>query len=323
MTLVFGGLTGLLLGLAIQAAGLTDARRFKDMMALRDFSMLKMALSFLGFGTLMTAFLGWLAVLDVDLLAVRPLDGATLLGGVLAGAAIWLCGLLPGTALGGVGGGRFWESLCAVAGCFVGAMALPWVTGWAQPLRAMTWLQATVFRVTLDSPYLLPGGFLGLGILGLVLLALSGYVPMPQAAREEPTLHHEPSGEPETAAEETVVAALPNEEPLVVDTVEPVLNEDEIIAQEEIPEELPEELDGDPEDVEEPVMLDHPDLDPEPEDEDMTEALVDMEERAGIGTYVSEEAMPVNARVLVKPDAEEIGAVEEEKEASREPVGKA
>ena len=323
MTLVFGGLTGLLLGLAIQAAGLTDARRFKDMMALRDFSMLKMALSFLGFGALMTAFLGWLAVLDVDLLAVRPLDGATLLGGVLAGAAIWLCGLLPGTALGGVGGGRFWESLCAVAGCFVGAMALPWVSGWAQPLRAMTWLQATVFRVTLDSPYLLPGGFLGLGILGLVLLALSGYVPMPQATREEPTLRHEPSGEPETAAEETVVAALPNEEPLVVDTVEPVLNEDEIIAQEEIPEELPEELDGDPEDVEEPVMLDHPDLDPEPEDEDMTEALVDMEERAGIGTYVSEEAMPVNARVLVKPDAEEIGAVEEEKEASREPVGKA
>ena len=101
------------------------------------------------------------------------------------------------------------------------------------------------------------------------------------------------------------------------------LPDDELIAQEEIPEELPEEIDGGMEGVDEPILVDHPDLDPEPVEADMTEALVGMEERAGIGTYVSEEAMPVNARVLVKPDAEEIGAVEKKKKKSREPVGKA
>ena len=138
-TIVFGGLTGLLLGLATQAAGLTDARRFQHLVALRRNDMLKTVLAFLGFGALMVAFLGWLAVLDVDLLAVRSLNGATLLGGVLAGVAVWLCGLMPGTALGGIGGGRLWESLCAVAGCFVGALALPWVAGWTQPLRSMAW----------------------------------------------------------------------------------------------------------------------------------------------------------------------------------------
>ena len=300
-TLIFGGLTGLLLGVTMQAAGLTDARRFRDMIALRHFWQLKVALSFLGFGALLTAFLGWLAVLDVDLLTVHPLDGATLLGGVLVGAAIWLCGLLPGTALGGVGGGRLWESLCVVAGCLVGSLALPYVSSWVAPWHNMAWSQATVFRVTLDAPYLLPGGFLGLGVLGLALLALAGYVPTPHEQHEEAPV-------PELAAEESMATPL---------------NEDEILAQEEIPEELPEEIDGDFEDSDVFIMMDHPDLDPEPEDEDMTEALVDMEERAGIGTYVSEEAMPVNARVLVKPDAEEIGAVEDEKEETREPVGKA
>ncbi|MCH5287436.1 MAG: YeeE/YedE family protein [Christensenellaceae bacterium] len=319
-TIVFGGLTGLLLGMAAQAAGLTDAGRFRDMLAFRRFCMLKMTLAFLGFGALMVAFLGWLAVLDVDLLTVRPLDWATLLGGVLLGAGVWLCGLLPGTALGAIGGGRLWESFCAVAGCLVGAVALPWVTGWTQPLHGMAWSQATVFRVTLDSPYLLPGGFLGLGIFGFVLLALAAYVPVPQVREEVPQaeeIHHE-------HIEEVVPVILPGEGSIMADAVDPAAVDDEIMALDEIEEE-PEEVDGDVEDEvpEEPVMEDHPDLDPEPEDEDMTEALVEMEERAGIGTYVSEEAMPVNARVLVKPDADEIGAAEEEKEESREPVGKA
>lgn len=328
-TIVFGGLTGLLLGLAMQAAGLTDARGFRDMVAFRHLSMLRMALAFLGFGALMVAVLGWLAVLDVELLAVRPLDWATLLGGVLLGAGVWLCGLLPGTALGGVGGGRLWESLCAVAGCLVGAVALPWVTNWVQPLHDMAWARATLFRVTLDEPYLLPGGFLGLGIFGFVLLALAAYVPAART-REEALVDVRPAepGVPEMMPD-SMAGMIPGKEPLLLDGEAWPLNEDELIAQEEIPEELPEELDGDSEnekvdeELEVPIMEDHPDLDPEPEEEDMTEALVDMEERAGIGTYVSEEAMPVNARVLVKPDAEDIGATEEEKEESREPVGKA
>ena len=321
-TIILGGLSGLLLGMTVQAAGLTDPQRVRDAVALRRFGLVKTLLAFLGFGALMTALLGWLAVLDVDLLTVRPLDIATLLGGVLVGVGVWLSGLLPGTALGGIGGGRLWESLCAVAGCLVGALALPWVTAWVQPLHSAAWSQATLFRVTLDAPYLLPGSFLGLGVFGLVLLGLAAYVPAEHAEKEEPEtvkpVHH---SAPELAAQESVMAILPGEEPLVVDTAEPVLNEDEILAQEEIPEEEPEEIDGDID--EDPILSDHPDLDPEPEDEDMTEALVTMEERAGIGTYVSEEAMPVNARVLVKPDAEEIGAVQEEKEESREPVGKA
>lgn len=319
-TIIFGGLTGLALGLAMQAAGLTNARLVRDTLALRSFSMLKMLLSFLGFGAFMTAFLGWLAVLDVDLLTVHPLSALTVLGGVLAGVGVWLCGLLPGTALGGVGGGRFWESLCAVAGCFVGALVLPFVMGWTQPLSAMTWSQATLFRVTLDSPYLLPGGFLGLGIFGLVLLALAAYVPTPHVAREEQAA--EAPEEPEE--HEFIPVLLPGMGSIQADAIDPAVLDDELMALNDL-EDVPEEIDGDLQEdvVEEPVLVDHPDLDPVPEEEDTTEALVEMEERAGIGTYVSEEAMPANARVLVKPDAEEIGAVEEEKEESREPVGKA
>ena len=317
-TIVFGGLTGLALGLAMQAAGLTHAERFRETVALKQIPMLKTLLSFLGFGALITALLGWLAVLDVDLLTVRPFSGTTVLGGLLVGAGIWLCGLLPSTALGGVGGGRFWESLCAVAGCLVGALALPYVTGWVAPLEGMVWSRATLFRVTLDAPYLLPGGFLGLGIFGFVLLALAAYVPMPRAAEEEIEAPEEPE------EHEFIPVLLPGMGSMQADAIDPAVIDDELFALDAL-EDSPEEIDGDAEeeDVEKPILVDHPDIDPEPEEEDLTEALVDMEERAGIGTYVSEEAMPVNARVLVKPDAEKIGAVEKKKKKSREPVGKA
>ena len=51
-TIIFGGITGLLLGLAMQAAGMTDARGFREMVALRRFDLLKTALAFLGFSGL-------------------------------------------------------------------------------------------------------------------------------------------------------------------------------------------------------------------------------------------------------------------------------
>ena len=320
--IIFGGLTGLMLGLATQAAGLTDARQLRDTVALRRLDMLRMVLAFLGFGALLTALLGWLAVLDVDLLTVYPFSGATLLGGILAGAGVWLSGLLPGTALGGVGGGKFWESLCAVAGCLIGALALPFAADWIQPLGEMAWSRATLFRVTLNAPYLLPGGFLGLGVFGFALLALAAYVPVPEAKDDIPPVEP-PVPETDTEEHEFIPVLLPGMGSMMADAIDPALLDDELLALDAV-EERPEEIDGDiGEDVEEPILTDHPDLDPMPEEEDMTEALVDMEERAGIGTYVSEEAMPVNARVLVKPDAEEIGAAEEEKEETREPVGKA
>ena len=51
---------------------------------------LRTVLGFLGWGSIMVSFLSWLAVLDVDLLAVSALHGGVLIGGVIAGlGAAW------------------------------------------------------------------------------------------------------------------------------------------------------------------------------------------------------------------------------------------
>lgn len=318
--LIFGGVAGLLLGLSMRSAGLTEPQSLRRAAALRHGPTLRMLLAFAGYGALLTAFLGWLAVLDVDLLNVSPLRWVTLLGGLLTGAGVAVCGLLPGTAVGGIGGGRWTVSLCAVAGGLVGALMLPFAARWLEPIAGPVWSQHTFFRVTLDAPYLFPGSFLGLGVAGLALLAVALVMPRPRPAEErEKALRPIPDVAPEQAVQDSVVASLPNEEPMVIDTAEPALDEsdDELIAEADIPEEWPENPDA-----EAPVMVDHPALDEAPDSVDTTEALVELEERAGIGTYLAEEAMPAGARVLVRPDAE-VEAETVEKDDAREPVGKA
>ena len=386
--IIAGGVAGLLLGMAAQGMGLGDRQRVSASIALRSRGMLRATLYALGLGAMLTAFLGWLAVIDVDLLTVLPLHGGTILGAAVFGTAAGLTGVTLGGALTMTGGGRFLEGLCAVIGCLAGAAALPWlgpVTAWAQtwfPAMEQTW-----FRVTLDGPYLWSGGFLGQACLGAVLAALA--VILGSERKEEPAAQPESRDVPpvstdaEEVREETVVATLPGEEPVVVDTaapeeahapVQPGTNQpesDDDAAGQDAPEDAgdastapevadapvkpgenqpesdddadassaePEVTDApvkpgenqpkqdaeaagqdsaDPppepptdkndEATEEiPVMMDHPELDTPPEDAgDWTEQMARLEEDAGQGTPVQEEALPVGARAVGEPERRE------------------
>lgn len=341
--IIAGGVAGLLLGMAAQGAGMGERQRVMASIALRERGMLRTTLYTLGLGAMLTAFLGWLAVIDVDLLTVLPLHGGTILGAAVFGTAAGLTGVTLGGALTMMGGGRFLEGLCAVIGCLAGAAALPWlgpVTAWAQawfPAMNQTW-----FRVTLDEPYLLDGGFLGQACLGAVLAALAVILgpervkkpaAQPEARDAQPV-----STDAREIREETVVATLPGEEPVVVDTAAPEdqpeqdaeaagedaadsstrqeQHEDPSEQDAEAPQKHEQESDGHPPELsadkdddapdEPPVMTDHPELDTPPEDAgDWTEQMAWLEEGAGQGTPVQEEALPVGAKAVGEPERRE------------------
>jgi len=255
MLLVYGLMAGLLLGLSLRWSMLTDRDHFRLALSLRASTALRTVLAFLGWGAVMTAFLGWLAVLDVDLLAVSPLSGAVLIGGAVTGFGAALCGRTPLTALGGVGGGRFLESLCTVAGCVLGTLAYGLAGDLFQPLTALApRLEGTFFRVTLDESFLFQGGFLGQGCVGAVLLALALWIsaPQQQATQEEAPAREESSPEteilaepkPDDLSEEVVVMTLEGEEPLIIDPEEePKENDWPESEWDEPPEEEPESPD--------------------------------------------------------------------------------
>lgn len=176
-------LLGGYLGVTLRYARLTEPRTVRQALSLRGGDALRTVLAALGWSMGVVSLLSWLAVIDVELLTVAPLNGAVLLGSVIFGLSAALGGYTPWTALAAVGGGSLPEALCACAGCAAGLWCLPRVEPWLTGLRALLPATAqTLFRVTLDEPYLWQGGFLGQGFLGAVLLMLALYVPSARTA---------------------------------------------------------------------------------------------------------------------------------------------
>lgn len=222
--LVLGGMAGLALGIAGQRLHLHRRDELRCAVGLLAPGLLRALLLTLGVGAMLTALMMWLAVIDVDTVAVLPLDSGTLIGGVLFGTALGWSGLAPGTSGMLLGAGRFLEGLCAVAGCVAGSLLLPYMESIFATLRS--WLQGTGktwFQVTLDEPFLFAGGFLGQGCIGLAIAAAALCIRRaheePPAPEPAPPMPHT-SAEPEAVQEDAVVVSLPGEEPVVVDTGE-------------------------------------------------------------------------------------------------------
>lgn len=163
---------GVLLGLALQAAGLTRREGLNGALALTSGRQVRRALYALGLGMILMALLCWLAVIDVDQLIIVPLDADVLLGGLIFGLAAGACGAVPLTMAAGVGGGRLTESVCGLAGCAAGA-ALAGILPQRVAAGLFTPLEGTIFRLTLWDPYLLGGAFLSLACIGLVICVLA------------------------------------------------------------------------------------------------------------------------------------------------------
>lgn len=249
-TYLLPGILGLLIGLLLHWTGLSRREGVHQALGLHRSSALRSALYAVGAAMAMTAFLCWLAVIDVDLIAVLPLSGGVLAGGALLGIAAGLCGFTPGTAFAALGAGSFTaalEALSTLAGCFVMTLLLPQLTGLLAPLQqSAPYVNSTVFRVTLDESFLLDGGFLGQGCAGLLLAAIALCIPSPRQMIAPQESTPPPAGEssvpePDEAPAETFVAILPGEEPLVVDTAMDEEDETAEVQQEVTAEAEPEE----------------------------------------------------------------------------------
>lgn len=227
--LLLGGTAGLALGIALQRMTLHRRRELRLALGLMNPPLLRCLLLSLGAGAMLVSLLMWLAVIDVDTITPPPLDGGTILGGLLFGGALGWSGLAPATAGAVLGADRFFEGLCAVAGCVAAAFCLPYAEKVFPSLRS--WLEggaSTWFRVTLDEPYLFAGGFLGQGCLGLIITvaALFFRSAPPTSGEAPPPAPAQVSDEPQAVQEETIVASLPGEEPMVVDATEPEENQE-------------------------------------------------------------------------------------------------
>lgn len=245
------GLCGLMLGLTLHGAWLQNPDDWRDVWGMKRSCTLKAVLWAVGLSVALMAFLCYLAVMDVDRIEPLPLHAGSILGGVAFGVLAAICGFTPGTALVGLSGRKPLQACCTAVGCLLGAWLatlIPWDAVqnlWRAPA-------GTLFRMTLDEPYWLEGGFFRQGCIGLALMLLGMVIPAPRVQTPLPEEETPAPVVSELPAEhETFVAVIPGEEPLVVDTAQTL--EDVVEFDDELhhlpPEEEVEETDGNPEDV--------------------------------------------------------------------------
>lgn len=253
---ILPGALGLLGGLLLRWTRLSRPGDMRRALALRVSHALRSLVMALGTGLALTALMMWLAVIDVDGVVVLPLSAGVLAGGAIFGAAVALSGYTPLTAFAGAANADALGALCTLAGCLAGTWAAPLLEAPLARLRELPPLAAaTLFRVTLDEPFLLGGGFAGQACAGLLLMAIAACIPSnrrmmaaskqpaPTSLPEEPApllclpapeapapAAEEPSTGEADPAEETpadddpepaFIALLPGEEPLVLDAAPP------------------------------------------------------------------------------------------------------
>ena len=220
------GVTGLMTGLLLHWAGFDREANLRLALGLRRSYALRTGLTAVGWAMAMTALLMWLAVIDVDAIAVLPLSLGALLGGALLGICAALCGFTPLSAFAGAGTPDALSALPVLAGGFAGGLLLPALDAPFSALReAAPYAAATLFEVTLDEPFLLSGGFLAQGCAGLLGAVMALCIPSPRMVIVEvPLPSADPDADsnpdPESTAVDTFVSLQEGEEPLVIDTAQ-------------------------------------------------------------------------------------------------------
>ena len=166
--LLLAALIGIAFGVALEQAGLGNARKLAGQFYLTDFTVLKVMLS-----AIVTAMLGlfWLGrfgwIDPARIFVPETFLWPQLAGGLIFGAGFALAGLCPGTACVSAGSGRL-DGLAAVGGLFAGLLG----AGLAFPALESFYRSGARGVLTLPAATGLPQGIV---VLLVVLAALGAF----------------------------------------------------------------------------------------------------------------------------------------------------
>jgi len=167
-SLLLALLIGIAFGVALEQAGLGNARKLAGQFYLTDFTVVRVMLSAIVTAMLGLFWLGRLGLIDPARIFVpETFLWPQLVGGLIFGLGFALAGLCPGTACVSAGSGRL-DGLAAVGGIFAGVLG----AGLAFPLLEAFYRSGARGILTLPAATGLPEGVV---VLLVVLLAIGAF----------------------------------------------------------------------------------------------------------------------------------------------------
>ena len=167
-SLVVAFVIGIGFGFFLERAGFGSARNLAAQFYLTDMRVFKVMFSAIVTAMLGVTYLGWIGVLDLDLVYLVPTHlGPQVVGGLVLGVGFVVGGYCPGTSVAALATGRIDAMIYALgifAGTFAYAEVYPAIKGFvnANPMG----------QVTLPEVFGLPWGLL---VFAVVLIAVVGF----------------------------------------------------------------------------------------------------------------------------------------------------
>jgi hypothetical protein len=122
MSLIIAFVIGTGFGFFLERAGFGSARKLVGQFYLTDMAVFKVMFSAIVTAMLGVTYLGWMGVLDVDLVYLVPTFlGPQLLGGLLLGVGFVIGGYCPGTSVAALSTGRV-DGMAYALGIFAGTI---------------------------------------------------------------------------------------------------------------------------------------------------------------------------------------------------------
>ena len=159
---------GLGFGFFLERAGFGSARKLAAQFYLYDMSVFKVMFTAIVTAMLGVTYLGWIGVLDLDLVYLVPTHlGPQIVGGLVLGVGFVVGGYCPGTSVAALATGRIDAMLYALgifAGTFVYAEVYPAIKGFVN--------SNPMGQVTLPEVFGLPWGLV---VFAVVKIAVAGF----------------------------------------------------------------------------------------------------------------------------------------------------
>lgn len=176
LAILLGGFFGYVLNV-VRASSPAVLRK---MLQLKALELMKIILFAIGMASALVAVTAWLGLLNVSHFHVKMMNLGVIVGGVIFGVGFGLGGTCPGTCVAASAGTGLKRALLAVLGGICGAGTFSLCYGWIKKTGIFTqfaWGKITLFKISKNYNYLLPGGYAGLLIVGLLFMALAYYLP--------------------------------------------------------------------------------------------------------------------------------------------------
>jgi len=176
LAIVLGGL----FGFALYKSGASNPKRLLSFLRLEDLTLAKVILFGIGFASILIVVTNSLGLFNISNFSIKSVNLGVLIGGLIFGIGFGSVGTCPGTCVAAAGGVDFKKALSAILGGLFGAFAFSLSYGWFVDLglfSAMDFGKLTLFQISEKYPSVFGLGFLGLLLVGILLVVIAWFVP--------------------------------------------------------------------------------------------------------------------------------------------------